>query len=273
MLALGMTACSAESTIPSFLFSMDKVPPSVTNIQPSGMIKTSSTTASATFNDSGAGINSATAVVYLDNVAIVGCKTTESGISCPTQGLAEGAHSLTVEVKDVAGNINQGAGQFIVDSMAPAVVGFSPTGVIGESPTTVSVTYSESGSGVIVSSVVVSIDGRVLMGCMPTATSVNCPAAGIGPGEHTIRISVTDSAGFTGTGSGTFIIPPPQPSTPPPSSPSNCDPNYSGCVPRASDVDCAGGSGNGPAYVAGPISVIGTDIYGLDRDNDGIACE
>ena len=31
---------------------------------------------------------------------------------------------------------------------------------------------------------------------------------------------------------------------------SKCDPNYSGCVPIASDVDCAGGSGNGPAYVA-----------------------
>lgn len=54
---------------------------------------------------------------------------------------------------------------------------------------------------------------------------------------------------------------------------SNCDPNYSGCVPNASDVDCAGGSGNGPAYVSGPIRVIGSDIYGLDRDNDGIACE
>lgn len=52
-----------------------------------------------------------------------------------------------------------------------------------------------------------------------------------------------------------------------------CDPNYSGCVPIASDVDCAGGSGNGPAYVEGPINVIGSDIYGLDSDHDGIACE
>jgi resuscitation-promoting factor RpfB len=53
-----------------------------------------------------------------------------------------------------------------------------------------------------------------------------------------------------------------------------CDPNYSGaCVPIASDVDCAGGSGNGPAYVQGPVQVIGTDIYGLDRDGDGIGCE
>jgi len=52
-----------------------------------------------------------------------------------------------------------------------------------------------------------------------------------------------------------------------------CDPNYSGCVPIASDVDCAGGRGNGPEYVKGPIDVIGKDIYGLDRDGNGIACE
>lgn len=53
-----------------------------------------------------------------------------------------------------------------------------------------------------------------------------------------------------------------------------CDPNYSGaCVPIASDVDCAGGSGNGPAYVQGPVRVIGTDIYRLDADHDGIGCE
>lgn len=53
-----------------------------------------------------------------------------------------------------------------------------------------------------------------------------------------------------------------------------CDPNYTGaCVPIASDVDCAGGSGNGPAYVQGPVRVVGRDIYGLDRDKDGIGCE
>jgi hypothetical protein len=59
-----------------------------------------------------------------------------------------------------------------------------------------------------------------------------------------------------------------------PASASNCDPNYSGaCVPIASDVDCGGGSGNGPAYLYGTATVVGVDIYGLDRDGDGIACE
>ncbi|ADB35816.1 G5 domain protein [Kribbella flavida DSM 17836] len=52
-----------------------------------------------------------------------------------------------------------------------------------------------------------------------------------------------------------------------------CDPNYSGCVPIASDVDCSGGSGNGPEYVAGPVQVTGSDVYRLDADNDGIGCE
>lgn len=55
---------------------------------------------------------------------------------------------------------------------------------------------------------------------------------------------------------------------------SRCDPNYGGaCVPIASDVDCAGGSGDGPAYVRGPVRVIGSDIYDLDRDGDGIGCD
>jgi resuscitation-promoting factor RpfB len=58
------------------------------------------------------------------------------------------------------------------------------------------------------------------------------------------------------------------------SSSGSCDSNYSGgCVPIASDVDCAGGSGNGPEYVEGPVTVVGDDLYGLDRDKDGIGCE
>ena len=55
---------------------------------------------------------------------------------------------------------------------------------------------------------------------------------------------------------------------------STCDSNYSGaCVPIASDVDCASGSGNGPAYVSGPVTVVGKDIYKLDNDGNGVGCE
>ena len=77
------------------------------------------------------------------------------------------------------------------------------------------------------------------------------------------------------TAVGSKPIPAPAPVAPAPvAAASGCDPNYSGqCVPVASDVDCAGGSGNGPAYTTGPVRVVGSDIYDLDRDGDGIACD
>jgi hypothetical protein len=76
------------------------------------------------------------------------------------------------------------------------------------------------------------------------------------------------------TSVGTKELPPP---TPPPVSvqppASNCTPGYSPCIPPGSDVDCAGGTGNGPRYVSGPVYVTGSDSYGLDRDGNGIGCE
>ena len=56
----------------------------------------------------------------------------------------------------------------------------------------------------------------------------------------------------------------------------DCHPSYVGeCLPPdASDVDCVGGRGNGPVYaVVEDISVVGPDEYGLDRDDDKVACE
>jgi hypothetical protein len=74
-------------------------------------------------------------------------------------------------------------------------------------------------------------------------------------------------------------LPPQPPSTqppPPPTTPSrSCHPSYEGaCLdPTASDYDCAGGSGNGPRYVQGPVKVRPPDPFDLDADNDGLGCE
>jgi hypothetical protein len=55
----------------------------------------------------------------------------------------------------------------------------------------------------------------------------------------------------------------------------NCDPAYpDACLHDGiGDYDCAGGSGNGPNYVEGPITVRPPDPFGLDRDHDGVGCE
>ena len=73
-------------------------------------------------------------------------------------------------------------------------------------------------------------------------------------------------------------LPPPpttQPRPPPTTSARNCHPSYEGaCLDTtASDYDCAGGSGNGPKYVQGPVKVRPPDPFDLDADADGLGCE
>ena len=54
------------------------------------------------------------------------------------------------------------------------------------------------------------------------------------------------------------------------SSTSVCNPNYKGCIPISSlDLNCADIKRLGLAVV----QIIGTDIYKLDRDGDGIGCD
>ena len=55
----------------------------------------------------------------------------------------------------------------------------------------------------------------------------------------------------------------------------NCSPCYPDVCLKVGvgDYDCAGGSGNGPNYVNGPVRVVGCDPFGLDRDGDGWGCE
>ncbi len=61
------------------------------------------------------------------------------------------------------------------------------------------------------------------------------------------------------TAIGTYVAPP----TPPPS---NCDPNYTPCVPNVSyDLDCPD--------IGFRVTVIGYDKHRFDRDNDGQGCE
>ena len=55
----------------------------------------------------------------------------------------------------------------------------------------------------------------------------------------------------------------------------NCSPCYPDVCLKVGvgDYDCAGGSGNGPNYVNGPVRVVGCDPFGLDRDGDGWGCQ
>jgi hypothetical protein len=70
-------------------------------------------------------------------------------------------------------------------------------------------------------------------------------------------------------------LPPPRTSPPSTAPPKNCDPAYPDqCLQDGiGDWDCAGGSGNGPNYVEGPLTVRPPDPFDLDRNHNGVGCE
>jgi hypothetical protein len=105
----------------------------------------------------------------------------------------------------------------------------------------------------------------------PTPAPV--PVLATAPTPRSIPRSVTTSRARPAPTRDAKPAPAPRPAQAAPAS--DCHANYTGaCVPIASDVDCEGGSGNGPAYVRGPVRVIGKDVYGLDSGGEpGVGCE
>jgi hypothetical protein len=103
----------------------------------------------------------------------------------------------------------------------------------------------------------------------------------------TIRLVADESGGRQSIYQGTYTadhgelvaaqvrrVPGPPPTTQPPG-PDGCDPSYPDvCLdPAVGDYDCAGGTGNGPGYVEGPIRVRPPDPFDLDGNGDGVGCE
>jgi len=90
-----------------------------------------------------------------------------------------------------------------------------------------------------------------------------------------LKFSIRKTAGTTPRTSKSQCHKPPPPPPPPNNDDGdsrNCQ-GYNPCITPGPDVDCAGGSGNGPRYRSGPIYVSGYDPYDLDSDGNGVACQ
>lgn len=124
-------------------------------------------------------------------------------------------------------------------------------------------------------------------GPTPTTTEPQRPTTTAPPTTTTTAppATTTTAAPAVAAPAPTTAPPPPPPTTAPPTtaapttqppSQSECHPSYEGtCIPPdVEDADCAGGSGDGPHYVQEKnIRVVGTDVFDLDRDGNGIGCE
>ncbi|MHB8791868.1 MAG: hypothetical protein ACYC6O_00820 [Thermoleophilia bacterium] len=182
-------------------------PPTVSNVLPSDWITSTSTTISADYADnSGTGINVASVAVYLESGKLSGCTATATHVSCPVSGLAQGPHSIIVNVRDNAGSSGSGSGVFSVDSIAPAVSNVQPGGNIAPGSATISAYLNDEGSGINTGSVNITLDGNPVTGCSVTASGVSCPVSGLAPGVHNIGGSASDNAGNTSPISGSFTV-------------------------------------------------------------------
>lgn len=86
--------------------------------------------------------------------------------------------------------------------------------------------------------------------------------------DKTIKQPVTE---VSVVGTKQYVAPAPKPvpapvPAPSPAPTSNCNPNYTPCIPNVPyDLNCPD--------VGMTVRVIGVDVYRLDRDKDGIGCE
>jgi hypothetical protein len=157
----------------------------------------------------------------------------------------------------------------------PTVATTSPTTATSP-PTTVAKVRIPNLVGMRLATAKQALDRRGLEATIRYKSTANYPAGTVISQSRQAGARVLPDSGMT------LVVakaPPPPPSTAPPPPPTvparNCDPSYPDvCLdPNAVDYDCAGGSGNGPKYVTGPIRVRPPDPFGLDSDGDGWGCE
>lgn len=94
----------------------DATAPTVSNVQPSGTINTTSTSINVSYSDAGSGVNTSSVTLSLDGNQLSGCNVTATGTQCPVSGLSSGGHTISGSVADNAGNASPFGGGFIVDT-------------------------------------------------------------------------------------------------------------------------------------------------------------
>ncbi|WP_148399346.1 Ig-like domain-containing protein [Enterobacter mori] len=123
------------------------------------------------------------------------------------QAMANGGHTLTVNVSDKAGNGSSTTADFTVDTAAPVVTINTVAGddILNTSEQGQAQIVSGKASGAAAGDVVtVTVGGQTFTGVVLAdgSWSVGVPASvigALGEGSHTISVSVTDAAGNTGS--------------------------------------------------------------------------
>lgn len=81
------------------------------------------------------------------------------------------------------------------DDVGPKVDAVTPSGLVATGAPAISASYSDAGTGVDATTVIVSVDGLPLTGCVASATQVDCLSSGFTEGSHKISVGLSDYSG------------------------------------------------------------------------------
>ena len=197
----------------------DTVAPQVTPDAPGSgdSIGGPTTTITASYSDPApsSGINQASVAVQLDGKALPGCTVTASQVSCPSGDLADGSHSVRVQVSDNAANTGEADWSFTATPVAPTLSDLTPPpgATVNNATPPIAASYFDGG-GIDQASVRVYVDGvdvTAQAAAGPASVSYQPPqSARLAAGKHQARVVVADMQGNVTDQSWQFAVASPQ---------------------------------------------------------------
>jgi hypothetical protein len=188
-------------------FALETVAPSITDTMPTGVDQTGMPVISAKFMDDGVGVNKDSVILTLDGKAVEAEVTASAATYKPTSVLAKGKHVVELSVADVAGTIAKLSWEFSVEEVLPVITDILPAGAINEDMPVLSARYSDTGTGIDLSSVVLTLNGEVVNAAVTGASVSYGVQEPLKPGvTYTVTVRVADKAGNVASGSSKFNL-------------------------------------------------------------------
>ncbi len=179
----------------TFSFTVDTVPPAVAITSPAeALIFNTVPPIEAVYSDATSGVDLASLQVAVDASVLVGCTVAGTSVSCPAPALAEGSHTVSVAVSDVAGNAASASFDFelIFDTEPPVITITSPADGTVLSEATVEVTGTAADDSGVAS---VTVNGQAAN----VAGDAFSATIELAPGANTIVVEASDTLGNAGS--------------------------------------------------------------------------
>ena len=203
----------------------DSTPPQVTWVEPTGTILDDTTpTVTVSYTDADSGVDTSTLRIWVDTLELTGCTVGAASATCEPPPLGDGGHVGRVEIRDMAGNLGTVENTFyrqldLADQDPPSVSVTAPASsiVVDDPSPEIRVAYSDAGSGVDLTSVLVLVDGIALVEqCNVGPAEAVCEPPDLAQGSHVVEGRVADLADNSAVASSTFEIQLTNPETDPP---------------------------------------------------------